>query len=29
MSDYTFSLLDVFAEPYAVAPLLTARLRIE
>jgi hypothetical protein len=29
MSDYTFSLLDVFAEPYAVAPQLTARLRIE
>jgi hypothetical protein len=28
MSDYTFSLLDVFAEPYAVAPQLTARLRI-
>ena len=29
MSDYTFTLLDVFAEPYAVAPQLTARLRIE
>jgi hypothetical protein len=29
MSDYTFSLLDVFAEPYAVAPQLTARLRVE
>jgi hypothetical protein len=29
MSDYTFSLLDVFADPYAVAPQLTARLRIE
>lgn len=28
MSDYSFSLLDVFAEPYAVAPQLTARLRI-
>jgi hypothetical protein len=29
MSDYGFTLLDVFAEPYAVAPQLTARLRIE
>jgi Family of unknown function (DUF6084) len=29
MSDYTFSLLDVFAEPYAAAPQLTGRLRIE
>jgi hypothetical protein len=29
MSDYTFSLVDVFAEPYAVAPQLTARLHIE
>ena len=29
MSDYTFSVLDVFAEPYAVAPQLTARLRVE
>lgn len=29
MSDFSFSLLDVFAEPYAVAPQLTARLRIE
>lgn len=28
MSDYEFSVVDVFAEPYAVAPLLTARLRI-
>jgi Family of unknown function (DUF6084) len=29
MSDYAFSVLDIFAEPYAVAPQLTARLRIE
>ncbi len=29
MSDYAFSLVDIFAEPYAVAPQLTARLRIE
>ena len=29
MSDYAFRVLDVFAEPYAVAPQLTARLRIE
>jgi len=29
VSDYTFSVLDIFAEPYAVAPQLTARLRIE
>jgi hypothetical protein len=29
MSGYTFSVLDVFAEPYAAAPQLTARLRIE
>ncbi|SDX91484.1 hypothetical protein SAMN05661080_01703 [Modestobacter sp. DSM 44400] len=29
MSDYSFAVLDVFAEPYAVAPQLTARLRIE
>ena len=29
MSDYRFSVLDVVAEPYAVAPQLTARLRIE
>lgn len=28
MSDYTFTLVSVFAEPYAVAPQLTARLRI-
>jgi Family of unknown function (DUF6084) len=28
-SDWTFSLVDVFAEPYAVAPQLTARLRIK
>jgi hypothetical protein len=28
MSDYTFSVVSVFAEPYAVAPQLTARLRI-
>ncbi|HET6627168.1 MAG TPA: DUF6084 family protein [Nocardioidaceae bacterium] len=29
MSGYTFTVLDVFAEPYAAAPQLTARLRIE
>jgi len=29
MSDYQFSVLDVVAETYAVAPQLTARLRIE
>jgi hypothetical protein len=29
MSDYTFSVLDVFVEPYAVAPQLTARVRVE
>jgi len=29
VSDYQFSVLDVFAETYAVAPQLTARLRIE
>ncbi len=29
MSDYTFTVLDIVAEPYAVAPQLTARLRIE
>ncbi len=29
MSNYQFSVLDVFAETYAVAPQLTARLRIE
>jgi hypothetical protein len=29
MSEYLFSVLDVVAEPYAVAPQLTARLRIE
>jgi len=29
MSGYTFSVLDVFAEPYAAAPQLTARVRIE
>lgn len=29
MSDYEFSVLDVFAEPYAVTPQLTVRLRIE
>jgi hypothetical protein len=28
VSDYQFSVLDVVAEPYAVAPQLTARLRI-
>jgi hypothetical protein len=29
MSGYRFTVLDVVAEPYAVAPQLTARLRIE
>ncbi len=29
MGYYTFTVLDMFAEPYAVAPQLTARLRIE
>jgi hypothetical protein len=29
VSDYRFTVLDVAAEPYAVAPQLTARLRIE
>lgn len=29
MSGYTFTVLDVFAEPYAAVPQLTARLRIE
>jgi hypothetical protein len=29
VTDYQFSVLDVAAEPYAVAPQLTARLRIE
>ena len=29
MSDYTFSVADIFAEPYGVTPQLTARLRIE
>jgi Family of unknown function (DUF6084) len=29
MTDLTFSVVDVFAEPYAAAPQLTARLRIE
>jgi hypothetical protein len=28
VSDYEFAVLDIFAEPYAVAPQLTARLRI-
>ena len=28
MSSYTFSVVDIFAEPYAAAPQLTARLRI-
>jgi hypothetical protein len=28
MSDYTFSVVEIFAEPYAVAPQLTARLRV-
>lgn len=29
MSEYAFTILDVVAEPYAVAPQLTARLRID
>jgi len=29
VSSYEFSVVDVFAEPYAAAPQLTARLRIE
>jgi hypothetical protein len=29
MSEYRFTVLDVVAEPYAMAPQLTARLRIE
>jgi uncharacterized protein DUF6084 len=29
MTDYRFTVLDVTAEPYAVAPQLTARLRIQ
>jgi len=29
MSEYRFTVLDIVAEPYAVAPQLTARLRIE
>jgi hypothetical protein len=29
MSSYDFSVVDVFAEPYAAAPQLTARLRIQ
>ena len=29
MSAYTFTVLDVFAEPYAAAPQLTARIRVE
>jgi hypothetical protein len=29
VSEYRFSVLDVVAEPYAIAPQLTARLRIE
>lgn len=29
MSSYEFSVVDVFAEPYAAAPQLTARLRIQ
>jgi hypothetical protein len=29
MSDYRFAVVDVFAEPYAAAPQLTARLRME
>ncbi|MGI8761505.1 MAG: DUF6084 family protein [Jatrophihabitantaceae bacterium] len=29
MSEFSFSILDLFAESYAVAPQLTARLRIE
>ncbi len=29
MSSYGFTIVDIFAEPYAAAPQLTARLRIE
>ena len=29
MSNYEFSVVDIFAEPYAAAPQLTARLRIQ
>ncbi|MDQ6849258.1 MAG: DUF6084 family protein [Actinomycetota bacterium] len=29
MSELRFSVVDIFAEPYAVAPQLTARLRVE
>lgn len=29
MSDYTFSVAEIFAEPYAATPQLTARVRIE
>ncbi|MEU4422557.1 DUF6084 family protein [Actinoplanes sp. NPDC024001] len=29
MNDYRFTVLDVVAEPYAIAPQLTARLRID
>jgi Family of unknown function (DUF6084) len=29
MSDYAFSVLDIFSEPYSVTPQLTARMRIE
>ena len=29
MSNYQFSVVDIFAEPYAAAPQLTARLRIQ
>ncbi|MEP6815531.1 MAG: DUF6084 family protein [Marmoricola sp.] len=29
MSSYDFSVVDIFAEPYAAAPQLTARLRIQ
>jgi hypothetical protein len=29
VSEYVFTVLDIFAEPYAVAPQLTARLHIE
>ncbi len=29
MSAYTFTVVDIFAEPYAAAPQLTARLRIQ
>ena len=29
MSEYRFAVLDVVAEPYAAAPQLTARLRID